>query len=245
MSQFYTLQEAADKLNATPAQVRQLAQLRRIAEFPDTSNPESRKYRRDQIDRLVVQRNGAAKSDATTEIVPDIEGTVTEVATRRALYIGSFDPPTNGHLWVIERGSRMFDELIVGVGINPKKTYTFSLEERKAMLEKIVLPFGNVRVKVLGKKLAARFAAANHCGYLLQGIRDLADYEYQKAARYQNESIAENVDTVLVVPPRELIETSSSFVKGLVGFDEWEQVVSKVVPPEVLERLKERLVATA
>lgn len=282
---FYTLSEAAQKLNISEDAVRDLARSRRIAEFGKFNEW---KYRRDQIDQMAVSQNfgpvvkgshvphDMADVKVQMLVIPpprmpsrntdDIQSTINPKAmddiidkirkegyfpspkkakkppkpktTRRALYVGSFDPPTNGHVWVIEEASELFDEVIVGVGINPKKSYTLSMEERQNILEAIVQPLGNVKVKTLGTKLSAKFAEANDCNYIVQGIRSLEDYEYQKAARYANARIAANVKTVWVVPPSELIEVSSSFVKGLVGFEDWESVVEKLVPTAVFEKLK-------
>ena len=211
-----------------PVIVRQLARNRQIAEFGDISDF---RYRRDQIDLLASKNISTEKKPAQIKDSHPI---------RRSLYIGSFDPPTNGHLWVIEKGAKMFDELVVGIGVNPKKNYTFLIEERKEMLDKIVAPFGNVVVKVLGTKLAARFATETKCDFILQGIRNLEDYEYQKASRHLNSNVAEQVDTVFVIPPHYLTETSSSLVKGLVGFDDWEPVVKNLVPLAVFEKLSEK-----
>ena len=268
MKTFYSLQEAADKLKVSTETVKTLARERRIAQFGD---PDSLRYRKDQIDKLAHQKNGTKPTDKqhfdevaarhvepTEPIVasscgsaaPDINLLVdypnreARNSKRRALYIGSFDPITNGHLWVIEQGSMLFDELIVGVGVNPKKTYTFTQAEREAIIKKVVAPFGNVKVKALGKKLAAKFARDNGCSYLLQGIRDENDYIAQRAARYGNEDIVEGIQTILVIPPRELVETSSSFVKGLVGFDDWEQVVSRHVPEDVFKLLRDKYAST-
>ena len=201
MNQFYTLEEAASKLKVSPIIVRQMARMRQIAEFGESPNF---KYRKDQIDHLHTYFTviPLVSKDNLPEYFAN---------KRRGLYIGSFDPPTNGHCWVIENGAKLFDELVIGIGINPKKTYTFSVDERKEMLERIVEPMHNVSVKIMGTKLSAQFAEEMKCSFILQGIRNLEDYEYQKTNRHLNGS----VDTVFVIPPHYLTEISSSLVKGL------------------------------
>ena len=147
---------------------------------------------------------------------------------RRCVYAGSFDPITFGHLWMIEQGNRLFDELIVSIGINPEKRYMFSLAERMAVLEKVTAPFANVRVTSFENLYLVHYAQQVQAEFILRGIRNEQDYGYERGMRYINAEFDAKVQTVFLVPPRDLIEVSSSFVKGLVGPTGWDTVLPKV-----------------
>ena len=149
----------------------------------------------------------------------------------RAVYAGSFDPITNGHLWMIEQGSRLFDELIVAVGINADKKYLFSLDDRMSMLRDAIKPFANVSVTSFENLFLVHYARHVNAGFILRGIRNEVDYGYERGMRYINAELNGDVLTTFLMPPREYAEISSSFVKGLVGPDGWEEVVAKYVPP--------------
>ena len=159
---------------------------------------------------------------------------------RRAVYAGSFDPITFGHLWMVEQGSRLFDELVVAIGINPDKRYLFSLEERLAMLRDAVAPFPNVRVASFENLFLVHYARQVNAQYILRGVRNEADYGYERGMRYINEEFSPAILTVFLMPPREYAEISSSFVKGLVGPDGWRDVVPKYVPAGVFAALEKR-----
>lgn len=158
---------------------------------------------------------------------------------RRAVYAGSFDPITLGHLWMIEQGRALFDELVVAIGINPDKRYRFSLEERLAMLREATAAFGNVRVASYENLFLVRYAEQVDAGFILRGIRNEQDYGYERGMRYVNEELDGRVRSVFLIPPRELVEVSSSFVKGLVGPEGWEEVLRKYVPEAVYRRFVE------
>jgi pantetheine-phosphate adenylyltransferase len=155
--------------------------------------------------------------------------------TRRAVYAGSFDPPTNGHMFMIEEGARLFDELIVAIGINPDKTCTFPDEQRLALLEEVTSHLSNVRVTSFENQFLVRFAKREGAGYILRGIRNERDFDYERTMRHVNEDLQPSVASVFLIPPRQLAETSSSFVKGLVGPDGWEDVLGGFVPPPVYQ----------
>src|SRR4051812_4916451 len=100
------------------------------------------------------------------------------LSPRIAVYTGTFDPIHLGHIDIIERGSRLFDRLIVGVGINPDKATLFTIEERIALAEAVTGPFGNVEVKAL-TGLAVRFVRDAGARIMLRGLRTLSDMEYE------------------------------------------------------------------
>jgi pantetheine-phosphate adenylyltransferase len=159
---------------------------------------------------------------------------------KRAVYAGSFDPPTNGHLWVIEEGSKLFDELIVAVGINPAKKYTFSVEERRKMLEEITENLPNVKVSSFENMFLVKYAASVGAETILRGIRNDGDYKIERERRYVNSDLEPRICTVLLIPPREKAEISSSMVKELIGPAGWEEVVRKYVPSPVYKKLLQR-----
>lgn len=156
-----------------------------------------------------------------------------------AVYGGSFDPITNGHVWMIERSARLFDKVDVAVATNPDKRYTFTLDERVKMVEAVVdRIFGNVTVSWPGSAFLVDHAKTVYATHLVRGVRSAADFEYERTMRNVNGDICRDVETVLLVPPRELCEVSSSMVKGLVGPDGWEKIVARYVPHATLEALK-------
>ncbi len=160
---------------------------------------------------------------------------------RIAIYAGSFDPITFGHLWMVEHGSRLFDELIVAIGVNPDKRYLFSLDERLAMLEDAARPFPNVTVASYQNLFLVHYARQVQAGFILRGIRNEADYGYERGMRYINAEFSPHVLTVFLMPPREYAEISSSFVKGLVGPSGWEEIVPRYVPRAVYEKFLDRM----
>jgi pantetheine-phosphate adenylyltransferase/8-oxo-dGTP diphosphatase len=159
---------------------------------------------------------------------------------RRCVYAGSFDPITNGHLWMIEQGARLFDELIVAVGVNPAKTSTFTVEERLESLREVARPFPAVRVERFEGQYLVHFARSVQAGYILRGIRSEGDYEFERTMRHINSDLDPGVIAVFLMPPREIAEISSSFLKGLIGPRGWEAVVKKYVPAAVHRKLLER-----
>lgn len=160
---------------------------------------------------------------------------------RTAVYAGSFDPPTNGHLWMIEEGSRLFDKLVVAVGTNPDKKPLFSVQERVQLLKELTAGLPNVTVSSFTGQYLVRYAKAAGAGYLLRGVRSGADYGFEQGMRHVNAELEPGVESVFLIPPRELSEVSSSFVKGLVGPVGWQDVVGRYVPAAVRKALAGRV----
>ena len=158
-------------------------------------------------------------------------------ATRRAVYPGSFDPPTNGHLYVVREGARLFDEIVVAVGTNPDKCYSFSIDERAETIREAVRDLPNVTVAEMGDVFLVDFARSVGASHILKGMRDESDFRLERTMRNVNADMAADVTTVFVMPPREMADVSSSFVKGLVDPEGWEEVVARYVPPSVVEAL--------
>ena len=153
-----------------------------------------------------------------------------------AIYPGSFDPITNGHLDLIERGSRMFDRLIVSILLNDTKKPLFSVEERTEMLREVVHVYPNVEVDSFDGLLVDH-AAAHSATVLLRGIRAISDYEYELQMALMNRRLAPAIETVFLMAKEEYSYVSSRLVKELarLGGD-----VTGLVPNIVRQRLADR-----
>jgi pantetheine-phosphate adenylyltransferase len=154
-----------------------------------------------------------------------------------AIYPGSFDPPTNGHLDLIERGSKIFDELMVAILRNPEKSPLFTVGERRKMLEDLTADFKNVRVDTFDG-LTVEYAAKVKASAVLRGIRALSDYEYELQMALMNRKLRPELETVFMMPAEKYSYLSSRLVREVarLGGD-----VSKLVPELVEHRLKEKL----
>lgn len=155
---------------------------------------------------------------------------------RNAVYAGTFDPPTNGHLWVINQAARIFDTVTVAVATNPEKKALFSAPARVKMIEDAARGL-NVRVVTIENQFVVNYASTIGAGWLVRGVRNASDFEYEHTIRHLNSDINDSVETVLFQPPRELSEVSSSLVRGLVGFEGWERAVAHYVPSSVMARM--------
>ncbi len=158
----------------------------------------------------------------------------------KGIYAGSYDPPTNGHLWMIEQGSKLFSKFFVAVGENSQKEYTFTAGERIAMLVGMCAEFKNVEVIQFENKFLVKYAESIGVDYILRGIRNEKDYTYERGMRYVNSNMNGTIQTLFMMSPRHLVEVSSSLVKGLVGSDGWEQVVREYVPESVYYRMLDK-----
>lgn len=159
---------------------------------------------------------------------------------KRGIYAGSFDPVTNGHLWMIRQGAVLFDEFIIAVGDNPEKQYSFTHEERLMLIREIVKPIPNARVVDFRNRFLVEYAAEVKADYILRGIRNVPDYEFERAMRHINADLRPNISTIFLMPPREYAEISSSFVKGLIGPEGWQEVVSRYIPEAVFRVICEK-----
>ena len=159
---------------------------------------------------------------------------------KRGVYAASFDPITNGHVWIIQEGSRVFDELTIAIGVNPDKTYLFSLKERVEMVTEATKGLQNIRVETFQDKFLINYAKSIDAEYIIRGIRNESDYEYERAMRHINSDLDSSIATLFVMPPREIAEVSSSVVKGLVGPEGWEDVIGRYVPDPVLRKFLAR-----
>ncbi len=134
---------------------------------------------------------------------------------REALYPGTFDPLTYGHIDVVERGARLFDRLVVGVADNPRKHPMFTVAERTATLQRHVGDLGNVEV-VSFQGLVVDYAQKHGLTALLRGLRTVSDFEYEFQMALTNRALAPGLDTVFVMPSEEYAFLSSSLIKEVI-----------------------------
>jgi pantetheine-phosphate adenylyltransferase len=156
---------------------------------------------------------------------------------RVGIYAGSFDPPTVGHLWMIEHAARLFDKLIVALGVNPEKRTTFTVDERIEMLRSCTAGLRNVRIASFTNQYLINYARTQEASYIVRGIRSETDYEYERVMRNINGDLDAAVTTLFLMPPRDIAEVSSSMVRGLVGPDGWQEMVRPYVPPQVYQQM--------
>ena len=154
----------------------------------------------------------------------------------KAVFPGSFDPPTFGHLNVIERTISLFDEIDVVVAVNPEKNYLFSAEERVEMLSELTKNYKNVKIHTW-HSLIVDYAVQNNATVLLRGIRNATDFAYEFDLSLINHSLNSKIDTIFVPTEQKYVTIKSSSIKELARFG---GDVSKMVPEFVAEKLKEK-----
>jgi pantetheine-phosphate adenylyltransferase len=154
---------------------------------------------------------------------------------RRAIYPGSFDPVTNGHLDVIERARKLFDEVIVAVAINDQKQPLFAPDERLAMLRQAIT-INAVRVAPM-EGLLVEFAASEGAHAVVRGLRAISDFEFEFQMALMNRKLDSEIETIFLMPKEEYTYLSSRIVKEIakLGGD-----VSAFVPPLVAEALSKK-----
>lgn len=158
----------------------------------------------------------------------------------KVVYSGSFDVITLGHCWMVQEGSRLFDEIVVLVSVNADKKHSLSFEDRLRLAKIIFEPLGkNVKVEGLENEFAVHYATRNGAQYLLRGIRSNLDYEYEANIANINHDLAEDkqINSVFLMPPPTLKSMSSSMVRGLIGFKGWEHAIEQYVPEAMAEEL--------
>ena len=157
---------------------------------------------------------------------------------RLAVFPGQFDPITNGHLDVIRRGVALFDELIVGVGINPEKRELFTIDERVAMIRALVRDIPRVHVaKFTG--LTVDFVKRSKATAILRGIRDVSDVRYEFQLALANRAVG-GVETVFIMTGEQYALTSSSLIRQVVAFGGDVKQLSSVLPDLVVQKLAEK-----
>jgi pantetheine-phosphate adenylyltransferase len=157
---------------------------------------------------------------------------------RRAIYPGSFDPVTNGHVDIIERGCMLFDEIVIAILVHPEKKAMFTVAERRAMLEEVVrtIKHGDCRLVVDDfEGLLVDYAVKQEAGAILRGIRAVSDYEYELQMALMNRKLEPKVETVFMMSAEAYSFVSSRLVKEVFthGGD-----ITQFVPKHVLEAMR-------
>jgi len=155
----------------------------------------------------------------------------------KAIYPGTFDPLTNGHLDLVERGAKLFDKLVVAILRNESKSPLFSVQERVEMITEAVAGYKNVSVATFDG-LTVEFARMQGATALIRGIRAISDYEHELQMALMNRRLADELETVFLLPGEKYSFVSSRMVKNVARLG---GSVEGLVPPLVLERLKARV----
>jgi pantetheine-phosphate adenylyltransferase len=154
-----------------------------------------------------------------------------------AIYPGSFDPPTNGHLDLIQRGSQIFDELVVAILRNSEKVPMFSVAERREMLLQLTADLSNVRIDTFDG-LMVEYAKSMDASCVLRGIRAVSDYEYELQMALMNRKIEPTLETVFMMPADKYSYVSSRLVREVAQAG---GPVKGLVPEVVEQKLREKL----
>ena len=156
---------------------------------------------------------------------------------RKAVFPGTFDPPTHGHMNLIDRAAKIFDTVLVVIAVNQNKECLFSAEERRSMMEELLAGYDNVQVK-LWDRLIVEFAQKNDARVILRGVRALADFGYEFELAMTNKGLNPDIDILFMPTDPKYFVLRSSAIKevAMYGGD-----VTSMVPPNVAEALRERL----
>jgi pantetheine-phosphate adenylyltransferase len=150
-----------------------------------------------------------------------------------AVFPGSFDPITIGHVDIVKRSIPLFDKIIIAIGVNTQKKYLFPLEQRMAWIEKVFKDYKNVEVAHY-QGLTINYCKERGAGYILRGIRSAADFEYEKTIAHLNHSMNTNLETILMLSPPEYSSISSTIVREIIlGKGD----VSMFVPAEIASEM--------
>ena len=153
-----------------------------------------------------------------------------------AVYPGSFDPVTNGHIDIVERGLKIFDKIIVAILRNPEKETLFTVEERKEMIEKSLNKHSNIEVDIFDG-LLVDYAKMRNAGTILRGMRAISDFEYEFQLALMNRKLNREIQTIFLMTGLRWIFTSSSIIKEAASFG---GNINGMVPPVVNRKLKEK-----
>lgn len=154
----------------------------------------------------------------------------------KAVFAGSFDPPTNGHLDIIQRSSSLFDNVDVVISVNPEKHYLFTEEERKSMMDELVKEFPNVTVHICNS-LIVNYAKQIGAKVLIRGIRSTNDFSYEFELAHMNQNLNPEIETLFLPTKEKYAIVKSSSIKELAMFG---GDISRMVPKIVEEQLKKK-----
>ncbi len=164
------------------------------------------------------------------------------IGSRLAVYTGSFDPITLGHLNVIERACRLVDKLIVGIGINVEKTPLFTPDERVELVQQTLARFDNVEVKLF-TGLAVKFVRECGARVMIRGVRPLTDIAGEFTMMMANRQLDADIETVFLMADEEFAHVSSSLIKQITPLAD-DEMLSRFVPPEIIPALRAKMDAT-
>lgn len=157
---------------------------------------------------------------------------------KKAVYAGSFDPPTYGHMDIIERASKLTDELIVAIAVNPNKTSLLDLEERKELLRQLTIDLPNVRVEAF-TGLLVHFIEREKADAIIRGFRAVSDFEYELQLAQGNSLLRPDTETVFFVSNAKYSFISSSFVKEAVFYGgDISEMVPELSKQAVLRKIR-------
>ena len=162
--------------------------------------------------------------------------------SRTAVYTGSFDPITLGHLHIIQRAAPLFDELIIGVGINADKKSLFDTEQRVELVTSVTSDLENVRVEVF-HGLAVDFVRSVNARVMVRGIRPLTDIAGEFTMMMANFQLAPDIETVFLMAAERYSHVSSSLLKQIAALDADDEQLAKFVPREIIKPLRQQLAA--
>jgi pantetheine-phosphate adenylyltransferase len=154
-----------------------------------------------------------------------------------ALYPGTFDPLTNGHLDLIKRSIRMFDKVVVAIFENPMKGPLFSVEERRRLIEESIRGLSNIEIDTFSNTLLVFYAKQRQAHVIVRGLRAIADFEYEFQMTLMNRRLDEDIETVFLMPREEYTYVASRLIKEVAAYG---GNVEELVPPPVALALKEK-----
>ena len=151
-----------------------------------------------------------------------------------AIFPGSFDPITIGHVDIVKRSIPLFDKIIIAIGVNTQKKYLFTLEQRMKWIQEVFKDYPTIEINHY-TGLTINYCKERNANYLLRGIRSAADFEYEKTIAHLNHSMESGIETILMLSPPEYSSISSTIVREIIlGNGD----VSKFVPKEIVANLK-------
>jgi pantetheine-phosphate adenylyltransferase len=159
---------------------------------------------------------------------------------RRAIYPGSFDPVTNGHLDIITRGCKLFDEIVIAILVHPEKAPMFTIEERREMLEEVLRDFQGKSCRLLVSSfqgLLVKYAVEQNADAIVRGIRAVSDYEYELQMALMNRRLEPRIETVFMMAAEDYSYVSSRLVKEVYQLG---GTIEGLVPPSVESRMKKK-----
>jgi len=161
------------------------------------------------------------------------------MSARVAVYTGSFDPITHGHLNIIQRSARLFDRLVIGIGVNIDKKSLFSVQERLDLAREVTSPFGNVEV-VDFEGLAVDFVKSTGAHVMVRGVRPMTDVSGEFSMLLANRQLAPEIETVFLMADSEYAHVSSSLIKQIAPLAT-DDMLTRFIPAEVVGALRAKL----